>query len=570
MGRLLTRISRPPVVLALLALALYLPGFWWGAPYATAPDRTHAWGVDDETPLGPLGEINHIITRSPGKNLGYPLMYSFVVAAADAPYLAYLHLTGLVKGISAIYPFGLADAVGSLQVLTWIAHLVSVLMGVGIVISAYDAATTLWGRRTGILTALLAMLSYPMFYYSRVGNVDVPVLFFSAVALDAFAHIIRRGFTVRRAAWLGVFVGLAMATKESGLALFLPIPFVVMAMQWRDPESKGSWVSPVFWKAPLAALLACILAFGFGSGLFVDPQRYVAHVEFGRERLAEVASGNIFYFPYFPATWQGNMQLSQLITADLVVNMTSVGLLLAVTGTVWSLKRERFAFAFGLTAFSYLLVLFFSARAAQLRYLMPTTFVLTFFSARALILGWESRWRAVRVAALALALGIIGVSLLRGIDLTYAMINDSRYAAAMWLESHSQPGIHIEYFGYTDHLPPLPMGVITTPAVRFLGVTQRPRLDQTAFQEVRNGWLERKPRFVIMLPDLMSQPGAPYSGACPPAVYAALLDGTLGYHLAAYFQTPSLFPWLTRPALDYPVVNPPIRIFERESMDPST
>jgi hypothetical protein len=39
------------------------------------------------------------------------------------------------------------------------------------------------------------------------------------------------------------------------------------------------------------------------------------------------------------------------------------------------------------------------------------------------------------------------------------------------------------------------------------------------------------------------------------------LDGSLGYELAAHFESPRLFAWLVRPPLDYPTVNPPIRIF---------
>ena len=71
----------------------------------------------------PLAEIGNIVQPSPDRNLGYPLMYSFVVATADAPYLGYLLVTGQLRGLSATYPFGLADPVRALQVLTWIAHL---------------------------------------------------------------------------------------------------------------------------------------------------------------------------------------------------------------------------------------------------------------------------------------------------------------------------------------------------------------------------------------------------------------------------------------------------------------
>ena len=107
-----TRTHRAPLAFAVFALALYVPGFWWGIPHATAPDRTHAWGTDDETPLGPLAEIHNIIQPKPDRNLGYPLMHSFVVSASYAPYLGYLWATGGLANISGAYPFGLADPSG--------------------------------------------------------------------------------------------------------------------------------------------------------------------------------------------------------------------------------------------------------------------------------------------------------------------------------------------------------------------------------------------------------------------------------------------------------------------------
>jgi hypothetical protein len=66
-----------------------------------------------------------------------------------------------------------------------------------------------------------------------------------------------------------------------------------------------------------------------------------------------------------------------------------------------------------------------------------------------------------------------------------------------------------------------------------------------------------------MIPDLTSPPGIPYNISCPPKLAEGLLDGTLGYRLAAYFKTPPMFSWLKLPRLDYPAVNPPIHIFAR-------
>ncbi len=283
-----------------------------------------------------------------------------------------------------------------------------------------------------------------------------------------------------------------------------------------------------------------------------------------------MAAGKIAFASYFPFTWEGHLQLSELITRYLAASMSWLGLLLAILGIAWSLHQRSKSFFFALLSLTYLIILFWSARTAQLRYVMPATFVLSFFAAYTLIRAWDSRARLLQYAAAALAFSILAVSVLQGLDLTFTMLHDSRYAAAAWLAEHTQVGDRIEYFGYPDHLPALPTGVITARTPVNLDITTESSLAQYSVEEIKEGWVQRSPRYIIILPDLLSAPGTPYSGFCPPQIYDALEHGTLGYHLVAYFQTPRLIPWLPEPELDYPVVNPPIRIFERTNTNLSS
>lgn len=559
----LTFPRRASLTLAALSLAIYVPGFWWGMPHATAPDRTHAWGTDDETPLGPLAEIHNIIQPKPDRNLGYPLMHSFIVSAAYAPYLGYLWASGKFTNVSGSYPFGMADPVGALKALSLIAHLVSMLMAAGVVLAAYSAGRTLWGDRTGTLAAVFVMVSFPMFYYSRTGNIDMAVLFFTALALAVFARIIAAGFTVRRAILLGISVGFAVGTKEPSIASFLALPFVLLWLHWRNNGIHHGWFARSFWKAPVLAAFAAFVAFGLGSGLFVNPERYFAHVQFVRGRLSDLTAGNVGFLSTYPYTWSGHLQLAGQITGYLSDAVTLPGLLLAAVGVLWSIRQEPWTSTFALPALTLLIVLFWSARTAQLRYVMPAAFTLALFAARVAARAWESRRLSVRVASTVLAFVIISVSLLRGADLTHAMINDSRYAAAAWLEPRTQPGDRIEYFGVTEKLPPLKPGVITERAIAYLGPLERPRIGEEAVREIKLGWADRMPKYVIIMPDFHHSMEVPDNVSCPPAIYRDLLDGTLGYHLETDFQTPSLLAWTRRPSIDYPVVNPPIRIFKR-------
>lgn len=559
----LARIPRTPLLLGVIALGLYLPGFWWGAPHATAPDRVQSWGVDDGTPLQPLADVHNIWQPKPDRNFGYPLMHSFVLTAAYSPYLGWLYLTGQFSPANAAtYPFGLADPVGALRTLTLIGRLVSVLMGVGIVVAAWAAARELWGERTGAVAALAVMLLYPLFYYSRVGNPDVPSLFYASIALAVLARSIREGFTVRRGIWLGAFVGFAVATKEPIAALFLALPFILLYLIWPELRRAG-WLAWSAWKPVVFAALATFAAFGAGSGLFVDPQFYQRHLEFSRQRTELLAAGEIAHLRGYPSTWDGHVQLAGLLWNYLADSLTLLGLLLALLGAAWVLRSEPRRALLILPAATYFATLFLAARAGQLRYVLPVAFVLALFAARAAVLGWESRRPVLRLLLLACGTLGLGLGLLRGVDLTHAMIFDSRFAAADWLAARSGPGTTLEFFGESGLLPPLSAEVHTMRATAYYGAVYPPDLGPAAVEQILAGWRTRRPDWIVLVPDHSSRPGEPYNATCPPEIFRGLMEGRFGYQLAARFETPPLLPWVRRPRLDYPSVNPPIHIFAR-------
>ncbi|MGH9861440.1 MAG: hypothetical protein ACRD5F_15595, partial [Candidatus Acidiferrales bacterium] len=400
------------------------------------------------------------------------------------------------------------------------------------------------------------------------GNPDVPMLFYSSVALAAFARSLAGGFTVRRAVWLGMFIGFATATKEPIAALFVTVPFVLMWLLWREGKAADGWFSWKLWKAPLAGAVAAFLAFGFGSGLFVDPNFFFAHVEFASGRMQDLATGNLAFSDSYPRTWQGHVALARLLFDYLADCLTLPGVVLALLGIVWVARREPRFVLLALLPAGYLAILFYSARAGQLRYVLPAALVMALFEARALALAWESPRRFLRLAGAGAALLVLGLASLRGLELTHAMLHDSRYAAAQWLATHAPPGTKVEFFGPSSNLPALAAGIETTRATPFFGAVYRYDTGPDAVSAVLAGWRSRQPDLIILLPDHSSSPGAPYNVTCPPEVYRGLLEGAYGYRLAAAFETPPLLPWVRRPALDYPSVNPPVRIFARVNPAP--
>lgn len=556
--------------LLLVALALYIPAFWWGAPHATAADRTNAWGVDDEPPLGPLAQAHDIIAPKAemNPNLGYPMLHPFMVLGSFAPYVGYLAVSGRLRSPTVAYPYGFADPVTALRNLTLIAHFLSVLLGVGVVICAYGIARELWDEPTAVVAALFAMLVYPMFYYARNSNVDVPVLFFTAAGLWAFAVLIARGLTVRRVVVLGALVGSAVATKEPALASFVFVPIVLPLM--RDPVTQSRlWRAREFWRAASLGALTALGAYAVFSGLLVDFDRWIAHLNFIRERMQLSRGGGVVFTRYYPLTIEGHLQLAARIVSLLRDSVSVFGLALGVAGIVVAARRSPRSALLAYSALGYLAILFFSARVVQLRYVMPIAFILAIYAGYAVVTAVRSVQRVVKWGGVALA-GAAGITLLLwATDLTYAMLRDSRYAAGMWLATHARPGDALEYFGSEHKNPPMAASLSSRQAIPFRGSLYPSDTGHVAVQTVTNAWNERRPRFVILIPDYTSAPGAPYTASCPPAIYRALEDGSLGYRRVALFQTPALLAWIRRPALDHPVVNPPIRLYERVTTPPA-
>jgi hypothetical protein len=561
---LLRRVGRVPLALAVLAFAAYVPAFWWGAPYATAADRTNAWGVDDEPPLGPLAQAHDIIApkTEQNPNLGYPMLHPFMVLGSFAPYMGYLAISGGVKSPTVEYPHGFADPVSALRNLSLIAHFLSVLLAVGVVVCVYGIGRELWDERTGVVASVAALLVYPMFYYARNSNVDVPVLFFIAAGLWAFATILMRGLTTRRALVLGALVGAAVATKEQGFASFAFVPLVLPFLNDGATQER-LWRSRVFWKAAPLGAVAALAAYAVLSGMVVDFDRWIAHIRFNQERMQLARSGGVIFTRYYPWTTQGHLDLASQIVMLLRDALSAPGLALGIVGIAVAARLVPRSAILACSALGYLVILFFSARVVQLRYMLPVTLILALYGAFAAVTAWRSRYRVLKWGTAAIA-GVSAATLcLWATQLTYEMLRDSRYAAGAWIEANSRQGDALEYFGSEHKNPPMPAWVTSRPAIPSRGSLFVYDTSEVAVRSVTDAWQQRQPRFVALLPDYASRPGEPYSAPCPPAVFRALEDGSLGYRRVALFQTAPLFGSLMRPALDHPVVNPPIRLYER-------
>jgi hypothetical protein len=450
-----------------------------------------------------------------------------------------------------------------LRTLALIARLVTALLAAALVVAAFDAGRVSIGRRAGLLYAALAMLAFPMLYYGRTGNVDVPMLAFAALASAAFARCVIRGITVRRAAAFGAAVGFALATKEAIIGAFLAMPFILLYVRHRELRERGGLRTREAWMPLLIGLGVSFLALGAGSGLFVDPERYFAHLSFISGRLDTLAErADVAGVTTYPYTLGGHVAYAKRLLFDLAAIMTWPGLVLSAVGTAWCALRRRDVLLLVLPGIAYAVYLFLTLRAAQVRYMLPAAFFLALPIALLARDAWVSGRKPLRAAAIVAVGAVLAMHVLRGADLTAQMMFDSRYPAGDWLDRYLRADETVEYFGPTQKLPALPFRVESVRAAPYSGMYVAADHSDSAVREILRGWDERTPRFVLVIPDHTSAPGDEDGHTLPPAVLDSLSSGSK-WREAAYFHTPRLFRWLPMPRLDYPTVNPPVRIFER-------
>lgn len=541
-----------PFVFAVLCLIVYLPGINWGIPYATGPERTHAWGNDDLVPLAPLAEMhNTFVEAKPDRNIAYPWFHYFLLACAYSPYLVYLYLTGGIQNPTSIYPFGLSDPVTTFVYLSWIGRSVSLLLAIVTVIGAYLTGKYLWGRREGTITALFTLLMFPMAYYARLGNLDVPVLGWTSLGLATFALMLRQGVTLKRGILFSIFLALAISTKTQAFASFLFIVPFLFWLHFKEGQKHqfGRWQG--VWVTPTVAAVVFIAVFVFANGILFDPDRFVEYT-----RKVFLVGTQVLYLRY-PATLNGYL----LQARDLVLYLSDVMswplLIVAGLGILLAVRRDRLALAMVLSSIGFYLMLL-PVRFSRLHYLLAVALPLNLFAAYAFSRALEQR-RAIRAGAMVALVGLTGYLLLQTADLTHAMVYDARYAAGKWLRESVEPGDRVMYFGAPLKLPPLRADV------------EAVRVDYR--REVVPAVNEVKPEFIIVMPEDTNEerlrvewrwgPHSVYNDYITNADYTRLVDGSLGYRLVARFQTPRLFPWLYRPFLSYPTVNPPIHIYAR-------
>ena len=197
-------------------------------------------------------------------------------------------------------------------------------------------------------------------------------------------------------------------------------------------------------------------------------------------------------------------------------------------GILLCMLRDRSRLIFLVTIPILIIGVILPVRHTAIRFLLPVGYVLALYAAYLLASAWHSQKRGLQVFALLVLVSGSGLQLWRAWDLLQVMNDDTRTRAAAWLARFARPGTKVEFFelasdtlsGRINKLPAIPPGVKSRNASVLFPV---------------GGKMDGE--FVIAQgPDDMS-----WHWFCPAWVYQGLLDGRLGYDLAADFQSPGRF-----------------------------
>jgi 4-amino-4-deoxy-L-arabinose transferase-like glycosyltransferase len=532
------------LLLLAVAVALYLPGTSWGLPPADGPGKLSSWAADELGPIGPILELRAAILHRGLGNPQYPLFHYLVLAAFYIPYLLIQGLTGAIRPPFAGYPFGFVDPVSGLQGLALLARYVTVLMAGGTAVVAYFTGKTLWDRRAGVFAAVFVMLMYPMFYYGRTSNTDVPALFWVSLTLLSFSMALVKGLTISRWVWLGSLAALAVATKDQNYAVLLPLTLPLLYAHYRGwKATDGSKLRNLLY-APGMGFLISIVAYAAASGLAINPRKFLFHV-------AYIRGGSAGHFSY-PATAAGYAELFFDAVGFVAQTVSWPVLITGVAGALLCICRKHVSWPLLLIVPGLFFGVLAAVRVVRFRFVLVCGYVIACFAGYALAQWLESRrlkpaaWTAFAVLVLA--------ALAPAIELTSLMISGgSRMEAQEWLQENLRAGDRIAYFGEPRNVNRFPR---IDDRANWLQVTPPPAPGPAGLAGefvFLQGFVDGVPQHGKQLIDVRIDPTRLN---CPPWVRSGLQDGSLGYQLAARFHKPTLFS-------QWSAVNPPIEIYVR-------
>ncbi len=442
------------LVIVLFACAAYLPAINWGLP------ALNSWSQD--TIAGP--NRTFVVEGWPDDWRGrYPPLH-------------YLLNAGLYRAIETVWRWrgelSIDPATGlkvlaepqlpKLGFLILASNLLTFVMAIGAGVAVFLTTRRLTGDTLSALLAALVLLSGADFaYFARLGNVDVPSIFWMAWSAYFYVRLAesRRN---RDAVLLALFAAAAVCTKDGVAGVYPGMAVVLLVIEAmscpRDAQqgAAGEAVSPpAGWVKTLSqprwfiGLGVFVIVTLYFNGALHNWDRFAARMQYWLDASADTLHAR-------QPRYSNPLQLA-LVTLRYAGGAVGWPMLAAMlAGCAFAaFRHRRLAVMTLVPAIAYyLIVIEFGLEFVYSRFLFPM------LALAATATGWAAAGflRSVRVATVLKWLIAAGVALPTAgylTSLSREMMTDSRYAAEAWLHDRVPAGSPIGVFCKPQYLPRL-------------------------------------------------------------------------------------------------------------------
>ncbi|MBN2010367.1 glycosyltransferase family 39 protein [candidate division KSB1 bacterium] len=415
-------------------LALWLSiGIGWGIP------GYDSWAPDEVTPARVMSGLHTAFSGNWYDT--YPPFHYYVISAFYLPFL----IAGKLGFIDTY-------AMPWYGVLSYVARMVSVLMGLGIIYFVYRLGQRLMDRNSGIAAASILALTLSFNYYTKVANVDIPYIFWFTFSLLFFVDILKY-MRLKDFVMFGVAGTLAICTKDQAYALFvIPAFYLIFTLQrhikFNNPQAHvfSALLDKRLWMTALTVFVVFVLAHNW----MFNFKGFMSHVQFitsdGSKPWAEYGNSLSSHLIMFLRSLRHiNYSFGWALT------------FICLVGLIWSYiglqKQERFGWLW-MFPISYYIFFITVIRYNYVRFFLPVCIVLALYGGLAIstFLKLKFRTRYIQYAVLAV-LGLFAVHYTWGIN--SLMLHDSRYAMEDWITQHVDADAYIGYAMLPEYAPRL-------------------------------------------------------------------------------------------------------------------
>lgn len=419
-------VRRPRLWLAALlgvAFPLFAVGIWWGMPH------WFGWAGDEMHPHSWPQALS--FKAYSGWHTRYPPLHFAVLQGLSWP---------LRLGLDA------ADA-GPVQRIVWLIYFargVSLLLALATVALVYRIGREVYDRRSSLFAAAVLVCVAPYVYYAKMGNLDVPYIFWFALSLLFYVRILKH-HRLRDYVLFALMAAATVCTKDQayGLYTLAPLP-ILWSLARREHGDRGMLRGlgrALIDRRFLAAAGAAAVGFAVFQMLW-NWKRFALHVKL----LLGPMSDN---YQDYENTPEGHEALLTLFLRQIAFCMNPALALVAMAGVAWTVwrlfKKKGGAEPFLIVCLVFLVVSYYATFLSLIlfsydRYILPIALLLAFpagrllgaLTARSGELG--GRLVALRRAAVA---AVFGYSLLYAASVDARLLADSRYAVEAYVREHA-------------------------------------------------------------------------------------------------------------------------------------